>query len=120
MSMGAVPSICKEPNVRFSEDQQEHWVEVLSRERLDHWKVLVTHENMATWRARVECKYPVADEYAVLLHSGILHCHSRCLHPYRYSRFLSEITFTNLSQTIMGLLGGGERNKVVNGCLRRV
>ncbi len=68
MSMGAVPSICKEPNVRFSEDQQEHWVEVLSRERLDHWKVLVTHENMATWRARVECKYPVADEYAVLLH----------------------------------------------------
>jgi len=52
----------------FSEDEIAALTRALSAERLAYWKTLAMHPNLAAWRARVGCRNPVTDEFAILLH----------------------------------------------------
>jgi len=54
--------------LRFSDEQRREFARMLSEERLNRWKELARDPSLSTWRSRVECKLPVDDEHAVLLH----------------------------------------------------
>ena len=54
--------------MKFTEEQINDFSDILSRERIDHWKRLASSQNMIPWRARISCKIPPTDEYAILLH----------------------------------------------------
>jgi hypothetical protein len=52
----------------FTQEELAAYRLALSEERIEGWRLLAEHPNLAAWRARVGCRMPATEEFAIKLH----------------------------------------------------